>query len=280
MRLPIGVLTFFVCVGVSVSCTTTSKPVVKPDWPRMIEVLSEAPARDTALAAIIAEVRQQADAFVFLSGGASKMADEQQKALLRMFEALSMLSQQGRRLAVGDGGTKAGIMQAAGLARAASGRNFPLIGVAPATEIPPVGATPVDPNHSHIVAVRNSKAPAKDAWGSETATMYWLFATLAEGRPSVTVVANGGGITLQEVEANVEAGRPMILVDGSGRATDALVSLLKKTRPTDSEVIELRARAEKANLTRRPDLFRIVPLQAGAPGLSRAIGEALSARRP
>ena len=257
-----------------------SQPETRAERPQVIQVSSEAPERDAALAAMVGEVRQQADAFVFLSGGASKMTADHQRQLLGMFSALSQLAQQGRRYAVGDGGTHAGIMEAAGLARKASGNAFPLIGVAPATEIPPQGTTAIDPHHSHVVAVRTPKAPAKDAWGSETDTMYWLFATLAEGRPSVTVVANGGGITLQEVAANVEAGRQMILIDGSGRATDAVVSLLRGTRPTDPDVVELRDRAETAQLTRRPDLFRIVPLQAGAAGLSTAIGDALGRRRP
>jgi hypothetical protein len=35
---------------------------------------------------------------------------------------------------------------------------------------------------------------------------YWLFARLAEGRSSVTIVANGGGMTLTEVGANVMPG--------------------------------------------------------------------------
>ena len=59
--------------------------------------------------------------------------------------------------------------------------------------------------------------------------MYWLFGALAEGRPSVAIVANGGGITLNEVESNVRAGRRIILIEGSGRAADALVSLVRKT---------------------------------------------------
>ena len=102
----------------------------------------------------------------------------------------------------------------------------------------------------------------------------WLFAKLAEGRPSVTIVANGGGITLTEVEANVRAGRRMILIEGSGRAADALVSILKQTTSSDPEVVSLRERAEKAALTRRPELFQIVPLQAGADGLRDAINAA------
>ena len=108
--------------------------------------------------------------------------------------------------------------------------------------------------------------------------MYWLFAKLAEGRPSVTIVANGGGITLTEVESNVRAGRPIILIEGSGRAADALVSLLQKTQVSDAEIINLRERAEKVGLTRRPELFRIVPLHAGAPSLRDAIAAVIGGR--
>jgi hypothetical protein len=239
--------------------------------PRIIQTSSSSPETNTQLSDLVAEVRQQADVFVFLSGGASKMGEDQQRQLLAMFEALSLVAKAGQRIAVGDGGTKAGIMEAAGLARRASGGAFPLIGIAPAPEIPPRGKTPVDPNHSHIVAVDDPAAPAQDAWGSETETMYWLFARLAQDRPSVTIVANGGGITLTEVAANLEAGRRMILIEGSGRAADALVSLLKGTKPSDGEVQSLRERAEKAGLARRPELFQIVPLRSGPTGLRDAI---------
>jgi hypothetical protein len=166
-------------------------------------------------------------------------------------------------------------MEAAGYARRASGNAFPLIGVAPAREIAPRGKTPIDPNHSQVVAVDNPSASKEDSWGSETETMYWLFAKLTEGRPSVTIVANGGGITLSEVEANVRAGRRMILIKGSGRVADALVSLLEKKQVSDAEVVGLRDRAEKAKLTRRPELFQIVPLQGGAKSLRDAITAAL-----
>ena len=247
--------------------------------PRMLEVSSVAPEKNPRLASLIADIRAQADAFVFLSGGASKMREDHQRQLLAMFEALPLVSKSGRRIAVGDGGTQAGIMEAAGLARRASGNAFPLIGVAPAREIPPRGKTPIDPNHSHLVAVDNPSAPAGDSWGSETDTMYWLFAKLAAGRPSVTIVANGGGITLNEVDANVRAGRRMIVIEGSGRAADALVSLVRKTQVSDPEVISLRERAERAGLTRRPELFRIVPREGGAASLRDAITAALGEAR-
>jgi len=234
-----------------------------------------APDTNKQLSALVSEIRSQADAFVFLSGGASKMQEDQQRRLLAMFQALSLLAKSGRRIAVGDGGTQAGIMEAAGRVRLDSGNAFALIGVAPASEITPRGKTPFDPNHSHIVAVDNPSAPARDAWGFETETMYWLFAKLAEGRPSVTIVANGGGITLAEVDANVRAGRRMILIEGSGRAADALLSLLKGRKPSGPEVTSLRESAEKAALTRRPELFQVVALQAGASGLRDALTAAL-----
>lgn len=177
-----------------------------------IDVSPDSAREDEALATLIRATRAQADAFIFLSGGASKMSADDQKQLLAMFGALADVRKSGRRIAVGDGGTQAGIMQAAGDARLASGRAFPLIGIAPAKEIAPRGQTPVDPNHSAIIAVDDPSLPAaQDGWGSETRTMYEVFARLAEGRPSVTVVANGGGITLAEVEANVAAGRRMIV---------------------------------------------------------------------
>ena len=165
--------------------------------PRIIQASSTAPASNAQLSALVADVRKQADAFVFLSGGASKMREDHQRQLLAMFGALSLVT--------------------------------------------------------------------------KTGTMYWLFAALAQGRRSVTIVANGGGITLAEVESNVGAGRRMILIEGSGRAADALVSMLQRTTPSDAEVKALRDRAEKAMLMRRPELFQIVPLQAGAPGLRDAI---------
>lgn len=239
--------------------------------PRVLEVSSVDVDKNAQLSSLIAEVRSQADAFVFLSGGAARMTEDHQRQLMAMFDALAQVAKSGPRIAVGDGGTQAGIMEAAGLARRASRNAFLLIGVAPAREIAPRGKTPVDPNHSHIVAVDNPSAPAQDSWGSETETMYWLFGRLSQGRPSVTVVANGGGITLNEVAANVAARRRMILIKGSGRAADALVSLLEKTQVSNEDVMSLRERAQKATLTREPELFRVVALQDGAPRLLDAI---------
>ena len=84
--------------------------------------------------------------------------------------------------------------------------------------------------------------------------------------------------TLTEVEFNVRAGRPIILIEGSGRAADALVSLVRKTPVSDPEIVSLRERAGKAGLARRPELFTIVTLQGGAPGLRDAISAAIQGK--
>jgi hypothetical protein len=248
--------------------------------PHVIAARPAALEQNAGLRDLIASVRREADALIVLSGGASKMSEAKQRELLAMFAALGTLAKE-RRIAVGDGGTKAGIMEAAGQARLASGRAFPLIGVAPGREIAPPGTTPVDPNHSHVVAV-DDPARAKDeaSWGSETAAMYWLFGRFAEGRASVAIVANGGGITLDEVAANVAAGRPMILIEGSGRAADAVITLVRGTVPADGDVALLQNKARDAKLDRRPELFRVVSMAAGAPGLLEALRAALGPAPP
>jgi hypothetical protein len=239
--------------------------------PRVIAATQAGLERNADLRVLVEAVHRDVDAVVVLSGGSSTMSEAKRRDLLAMFAALGALGRE-RRIVVGDGGIRAGITEAAGQARLASEGAFMLVGVAPAREIAPRGQTPVDPNHSHIVAVDDPALPADAAsWGSETAAMYWLFNRFAEGRNSVAIVANGGGIALHEIAANVEAGRPMILIEGSGRAADAMIALLRGTMPPDGEVAALLARARQARVTRRPDLFTIVPVTAGASGLLEAL---------
>lgn len=244
-----------------------------PDHP--LEVSSEAPASDPRLAALISEIRQQADRFVFLMGGAADLPAHLCQPTVNLLQALTALAVEGYRPAVGDGGTDAGVMKAAGLARNRSGNIFPLIGVAPAVDVPPRGSTPLDRHHSHIVTVADPGATEPEAWGTETATMYWLFAKMAEGRPSVAVIINGGRVALKEVVANLAAGRPVVVVEGSGRAADAIASLVSGSAPKDDEIAELAGHLEAIGGLTRPDLFRLMSMTEGAEGLRRALLAAL-----
>jgi hypothetical protein len=246
--------------------------------PCRIDVPAAGLDEDPRIESLVREIRAGADAFVFLSGGASGMADEDRRQLLALFDAFSILSRGGLRFAVGDGGTQAGIMQAAGEARLASGEKFPLIGVAPAREIPPRGETPIEPNHSHVVAIDDPDWVGADAWGSETDGMYRIFARLAAGRPSVTVVANGGAIALSEVHRNLEARRPMILVAGSGRAADALVAVLRETPAGDPQMAELAAQVRQRGLASSPALFTVFELSRGPAALADVLRTAMTRR--
>jgi hypothetical protein len=108
--------------AIVLTCVPQVPAPAQPCAPATITVSSATPEESAQLSGLIADVRKQADAFVFLSGGASRMQEDQQRQLLAMFDALSLLAKAGRRIAVGDGGTKAGIMEAAGsrVARAAA----------------------------------------------------------------------------------------------------------------------------------------------------------------
>jgi hypothetical protein len=250
--------------------------------PRVITVQQAHLERDADLRALIEAVQRDVDAFIVLCGGPSSQSDvtATATALRAMVDALGALAAE-RRIAVGDSGIRGGIMEAAGQARLASGGAFPLIGVAPAGAIPPAGTTPIDPNHSHIVAVHDPVLPANDAgWGSERATKYWLFGRLGHGRASVAIVANGGGLTLDEVAANVEVGRPTILIEGSGGAADAVIALLRGAAPVDGGGALLQQKARALGLARRPALFHVVPIAGGAAGLLEALRTALGTVLP
>jgi hypothetical protein len=265
--------------------------VAAPNEPAVITIQAADVATSPAVARLVEEIRARASAFVFLSGGASRMAPDAQARLLALLEALVLLKRGGLRLAVGDGGTKAGIMEAAGRARQGAGGAFPLVGVAPAPDVTASGEpgkTPIDPNHSHVVTVENPAwvearraegwKPENGYWGSETGAMYVLFGRLAAGRPSVALVANGGAITLDEVRENISQGRPIVVIAGSGRAADAIVSLLDGTAAADEEAQRLRATAAMLDLATGRALFRVFRLEDGPPALARLLEDILRRR--
>jgi hypothetical protein len=122
------------------------------------------------------------------------------------------------------GGTDAGVFSILGQGIAAAGRGATCLGVVPAAlvtwpgrpEPAADGAVALESNHSHFVLVEG------DAWGAETATMFALAAEMGAGRPSVAVVVNGGEVTRGEVLANLEQGREVVVLAGSGRYADRL----------------------------------------------------------
>ncbi|MFB2898539.1 hypothetical protein ACE1CI_36955 [Aerosakkonemataceae cyanobacterium BLCC-F50] len=161
-------------------------------------------------------------------GGASGLTQEYVTTLQRLFEEkIAPLAEKFQAYVV-DGGTDAGVMQLMGKARLNSGGTFPLIGVAaigtvilPEIENTFADAAPLEPNHTHFVLVPGNN------WGDESPWIADVATSLAEGAPSVTVLINGGGITLRDASNTMRLNRPLIVVAGSGRTADRIVAALQ-----------------------------------------------------
>ncbi len=161
-------------------------------------------------------------------GGASRMSAESLASLQRLFvEVLAPLVQELGGYVV-DGGTDAGVMQMMGQARDVTGGTFPLIGVAaigtvafPGMAAPPTESAPLQPHHTHFVLVPGC------CWGDESPWLVQVTNTLAAGCPSITLLINGGAITLVDAQENVKAGRPILVIAGSGRLADEIAEVMR-----------------------------------------------------
>src|SRR6185503_6189494 len=244
--------------------------------PAVIRVDAASVPTSAAIQALVEEYRVLAEAFVFLSGGASDVSDAIGDRLRGLLDVLPRLVAEGLRLAVGDGGTRAGIMEWAGLVRRRADGGFPLLGVAPAEEVTTTGEpgrTAIDPNHTHVVLVTNpewrppasaDRARGAGYWGAETNAMYEIFGRLSLGRASVALVVNGGAITLDEVRWNLAQERPIVVVAGSGRAADALVARVRGGDPAEPAARQLRHGVDDLGLEAHRLLVHVVDLEVGA----------------
>lgn len=127
-----------------------------------------------------------------------------------------------------DGGTDAGVMRLLGEARAARSAEFLLVGVvARGTVRLPAGgpvrddAEALEPHHTHFVVVPGTEWGEEVPWISRTATL------LAGTARSVTVLVNGGDIAYRDAAASLAAGRPVLVVAGSGRSADQIARALR-----------------------------------------------------
>ncbi len=134
------------------------------------------------------------------------------------------------RLTVVTGGTDAGIFALYGAG--VTTLSAPLVGVAPAGLVRlPDGAArrppsdgggrdrvPLEPAHSHHVLVDGLR------WGDETPVMLRLVAALDRYGPTVALLAGGGAVSAREVLGHVQAGRPVVVLAGSGRLADDIVA--------------------------------------------------------
>jgi hypothetical protein len=140
-------------------------------------------------------------------------------------------------LSVLTGGTDAGIFSVLG--RGMGGRSAPLVGVAPRSLVAWSGEQVCDPvalepHHSHFVLV---DGPGE--WGVETPALLGLAAALGRRAPSVAVICGGGPVTCREALGHVRAGRPLVVVSGTGRVADDLAAAVAGAVPSSGDVAEI-----------------------------------------
>jgi hypothetical protein len=156
---------------------------------------------------------------IVLVGGASGLAGPAVEAVARLFrEHLVPALDRWGGLVV-DGGTDAGVMQLIGQARAARDAAFMLVGVAAAGTVRHAGQedpsvdTELEPNHSVVLLVPG------DSWGDEAPWIAAVPTELAPGRPSATLLVNGGSIAFDDADLSIAAGRWWLWPAAGGRAT-------------------------------------------------------------
>jgi hypothetical protein len=167
-----------------------------------------------------------APALVLVGGAAVMEADEITRVETLFGDTLVPVAERQAAVVI-DGGTDTGVMRAMGRARAARLATFPLVGVVVATlaaELLLEGsleAEPLEPNHTQLLLVPGS------SWGDEAAWLARIAAIVAADKPSVTVLVNGGDISMDDVRRSIADGRPVIAVDGSGRAANELAAAVR-----------------------------------------------------
>jgi len=181
-------------------------------------------------------------------GGAGGMTPDQMAPLAGIIEhvLLTLARWDG---AIVDGGTDSGIMKILGQARHSAAASLSLIGVAaegtivfPGKPEPPDAAS-LERHHSHVILVPGS------TWGDESPWLSRVATAIADGQPSLTLVVNGGQITYDDIDHSLNAGRPVIILAGTGRTADAIAAA------ADGDAQDPRA----ARIAASPDT-RIVPL--------------------
>ena len=156
-------------------------------------------------------------------GGAAGMTPDDlavmAEALARIIPALDRWG-----AALVDGGTDSGVMKVMGRLRAAAGARFPLVGVAaegtvvlPGTSARPDAAA-LEPHHTQVILVPGQ------AWGDESPWLSRVATAIADGQPSLTLVVNGGQITYDDIDHSRQAGRPVIILAGTGRVADTIAA--------------------------------------------------------
>lgn len=240
-----------------------------PNGSRALAVTSSPGTRAIDLVQALGITRPKT--LILIAGGAAKMSEPDQHSLIQLFTYGIAHVAASLDAVIIDGGTQSGVMAFMGQGVAQQQRKPTLLGISPAGMVTYPGKpadkssgdeVPLEPNHTHFVLVETVE------WGGETETMYELAKILSAGCSSLAVLVNGGPIAENEVLLNVRQGRPVIVIEGSGRLADEIAGILHEQPPsiTDPELSEI---------TTSGDLH-LFPLAGSAQELEQLIQRLLS----
>lgn len=161
---------------------------------------------------------------IVLFGGAAGIDDDYGKRLYPVVRDGVVATADELGAVIVDGGTDSGVMALAGRARSELALQIPLVGVAPAAKVAAegvsaaTGRTPVDRHHSHHFLVPGTE------WGDESPTLFAIARVIADGKPVVVVLIDGGPVALAESLEAVREGWSLVAVDASGRMADLIAA--------------------------------------------------------
>jgi SLOG in TRPM, prokaryote len=193
---------------------------------------------------------------VVLVGGAGGLEPAEARACSVLFEQALLPVVEDIGAVLVDGGTDAGIMSLAAQARRRIRGRSPHVGVVakgtvrwPGDVREPHDAADLEPHHTHFVV-----APG-DRWGDEAPWLSVVASAIAGPAPSVTVLANGGNVAYDDVRISVSALRPVLVLDGTGRAA-AAIAAARSGAPADPRAVTPAASALVSVARGDPDAVR------------------------
>lgn len=232
-----------------------------------------------ALAALQVSVDRPVLVVVGGAGGMDERDRDRVESLLR--EWLIPVMDDGRA-AVVDGGTDAGVMSLLGRIRTQLGATFPLVGVAAEKTVRIPGqdagdAADLEAGHTGVLLVPGSM------WGDESPWIAQVADSLAASCSSATLVINGGEITYKDIAHSLNANRPVLILEGTGRTADVIAEAMTERAdffPVGSssgpaDAVTDRSSDDRLNLITTSPLVTVVHLNDPA-GVAAAVVSAMS----
>ena len=178
-------------------------------------------------------------------GGASKMSPESKVRVAHLFTKVLAPIAETYGITVFDGGTDAGVIKMMGQARHHIDGSFNLVGVAPKAKVNLPGhslnlaisletreLTNLEEHHTHFALIPGIN------WGNESPWLANCASTLADRYPSITILINGGKISLSDLVLNLSVGQQTIIIADSGRLADEIANTITGFAPSTNSMIQ------------------------------------------